>query len=101
MQCVANTLFLTLEQVLDRNKSLSVYSLPSQTLRNRGKGLATRGYSKNLRGSGRLRGIQYRVSLVLVKYISIASVPFGGHFYGVTPRDLITKMAEEKLIDYF
>ena len=54
---------------------------------------------KNHCGSVRLRGIQYRVSMVLA-YVHLDRkctgevIPFGSHFYsypihGVTPRDLM------------
>ena len=73
MQCVENMLFLTLEQVIGRIKNLSVYR---STFMLTGKFLqehfvpplevaslvTTR---KNHRGSSHLRGIQYRVSIVL------------------------------------
>ena len=71
MQCAANTLFLTLEQVFGRIKSLSVYRSTSMLT---GKflhehfvppqevAIAAR---KNRRGSAHLRGIQYRVNIML------------------------------------
>ena len=72
-QCVASTLFLTLEQVSGRIKSHSVYrSIAMLTWKFFARtfciptgscfSIAAR---KNRRGSSRLRGIQYRVSIVL------------------------------------
>ena len=101
-------MFLTLEQVFGRIKSLSVYRSTSmltgkvfaRTFRTRTGSCFSIAARKNRRGSVHWRGIQYRVSIVLActsrsqvywrSYIAVRS-----HFlrsypiHGVTPRDLI------------
>ena len=70
MQCVANTLFLTLEHDFGRIKNLSEsrfmlagkFAQAFCTSTGSCFSIAAR---KNRRGSARLRGIQYRVSIVL------------------------------------
>ena len=72
MQCVANTLFLTLEQVFGRIKSLSVYrSMLTGTFFLHENFVPPQEVASLLQQGGiaaalRLRGIQYRVSIALI-----------------------------------
>ena len=84
MQCVANALFLSLEQVFGRIKSLSVYRSTSMLA---GKFFArpfcaptgscfSIAATMNHRGSAHLQGIQYRVSRKCTGEVIIV----GSHF---------------------